>query len=165
MARQAKRAIVSKTEVLAAIPGSKGLILNIEQKLYCTRAAVEKVIAENKDVAQELRDEQEREKDEVINALIEDAKAGDKAARELFLKSQAKDRGYGEKQETNNTTNQTLVFLHAPAIDLTPSKQNGFASKMDRIKAWEARAVEYHDKQTAEVNGKTVEELLGDQKK
>lgn len=155
-----RKNIVSKEEVLAVIPGSKGLIYNIEQELYCTRDAVKKAIELYPEIQKEMDDEAEREKDMVMANLIEDAKAGDKHARELYLKSQARERGFGDRVEVTGAEGQPLVFLHAVATDLTANPKNGNARKTDRISSWQNKAVEYHDAQIAETQSKSVDELL-----
>lgn len=155
-----KRTTVTKNEVLAAIPGSKGLIVNLENILGCTRDAVKQAMAAYPEIKKEMEDEAEREKDIVLNNLIEDAKAGDKAARDLYLKAQARDRGFGDKLEVSGAEGQPLVFLHAVAADLTANIKNGNATKEKRVSSWTAKAVEYHEKQIAEAKGKSVEELL-----
>lgn len=155
-----KRISVTKNEVLAAIPGSKGLIVNLENALHCTRDAIKAAIAAHPEIKKEMEDEAEREKDIVLNNLIEDAKAGDKAARDLYLKAQARDRGFGDKLEVSGADGQPLVFLHAVAADLTANAGNANASKEKRVASWTGRAVAYHDRQIAETSGKTVDELL-----
>jgi seryl-tRNA synthetase len=156
----AKRTSVTKNEVLAAIPGSKGLIVNLENRLNCTRTAIKNAMSSCPEIKKEMVDEEEREKDTVLNNLIEDAKAGDKAARDLYLKAQARDRGFGDKLEVSGANGQPLVFLHAVATDLTANAGNGNASKEKRVSGWKNRAVEYHERQIAEVGNKSVDELL-----
>ena len=155
-----KRTSVTKNEILAAIPGTKGLIVNLEYKLNCTRQAVKDAIRSYPEIKKEMDDESEREKDIVLNNLIEDAKAGDKAARELYLKAQARDRGFGDKLEVAGANGQPLVFLHAVAKDLTANEGNNHATKASRVERWSHRAIDYHEKQLDETKGKSVDELL-----
>ena len=156
----ARRNSVSKNEILSAIPGSKGLIVNLENALHCTRDAIKAAIAANPDIKKEMEDEAEREKDMVLNNLIEDAKNGDKAARDLYLKAQARDRGFGDKLEVTGAEGQPLVFLHAVATDLTSNARNANAPKEKRVSSWTGKAVAYHEKQIEEAKGKDVDELL-----
>lgn len=155
-----KKTSVTKEEVLRCIPGSKGLIHYIEEELNCTRDAVKNAIELYPEIKKEMEDEAEREKDMVMANLIEDAKAGDKHARELYLKSQARDRGFGDKVELTGAEGQPLVFLHAVATDLTANSRNGNAGKSDRISSWQGKAIEYHETQLAETQSKSVDELL-----
>lgn len=159
-----KRTSVTPQEVLEAIPGSKGLIVNIERTLCCTRDAVKNCLAANPKLQKEMEDEEEREKDLVMSNLIEDAKSGDKAARELYLKNRARDRGFGDKLEVSGADGQPLVFLHAIATDLVPNERNGNASKMKRVSEWSGKALDYHAKQLEEANEKDVDELLSPKK-
>ena len=156
----ARRNSVSKNEILGAIPGSKGLIVNLEIALHCTRDAIKAAIHAHPEIKKELEDEAEREKDFVLNNLIEDAKAGDKAARELYLKAQARDRGFGDKLEVSGENGQPLVFLHAVATDLTANLRNANAPKEKRVSSWTGKAIAYHEKQLEEAKGKNVDELL-----
>lgn len=154
---------VTPEEVFRAIAGTKGIIVNLERKLGCTRQAIKDIIAQYPAIKKEMDDEAEREKDIVLNNLIEDAKAGDKFARELYLKSQARDRGFGDKVEVSNS-GQPMVFLHAVANDLIPNARNNNATKASRIDSWASKALDYHETQTAEVNEKGIEALLDNKK-
>ena len=99
----------------------------------------------------EIKDEQEREKDMVMDNLIEDAKNGDKFARKLFLEAQARDRGFGDKLEISGANGQPLVVLHAVTANLTANEENNNASKEKRVEAWSGKAVAFHEKQTDEL--------------
>ena len=156
----AKRTSVSKNEIIGAIPGSKGLIVNLEIALHCTRDAIKAAIQAHPEIKKEMEDEAEREKDMVLNNLIDDAKNGDKAARELYLKAQARDRGFGDKLEVSGADGQPLVFLHAVATDLTANARNGYASKAQRVESWSRKAIAYHESQLEAVKGKDIDEIL-----
>lgn len=155
-----KRSSVSKNEIIGAIPGSKGLIVNLEIALNCTRDAIKAAIHAHPEIKKEMEDEAEREKDMVLNNLIDDAKNGDKAARELYLKAQARDRGFGDKLEVSGANGQPLVFLHAVATDLTANSRNANAPKEKRVSSWTGKAISYHEKQLEEAREKNVDELL-----
>ena len=57
-----KRTSVTPQEVLEAIPGSKGLIVNIERVLCCTRDAVKNCLAANPKLQKEMEDEEDKQK-------------------------------------------------------------------------------------------------------
>jgi hypothetical protein len=157
---ESKRTSVTREEVLAAISGSKGLILNIEKALGCTRSCIQEWIDKDPEIKQEIKDEQEREKDMVMDNLIEDAKNGDKFARKLFLEAQARDRGFGDKIEISGANGQPLVMLHAVATNLTANEQNDNASREKRVESWSHNAIEYHEKQTEELKGLSTDEIV-----
>lgn len=155
-----KRTSITKEELIEAIPGSKGLLLNIEKQLGCTRSCITKMLEQYPEIKQELEDEMEREKDEVLNNLIEDAKSGDKASRKLFLEAQARDRGYGEKLEVTGANGQPLVFLHAVDAHLTGGEENRNANKAERVSAWSQGAIEFHEKQSKEIKELSTDEII-----
>ena len=155
-----KRTSVTREEVLSAISGSKGLILNIEKKLGCTRSCIQEWIDKDPVIKQEIKDEQEREKDMVMDNLIEDAKNGDKFARKLFLEAQARDRGFGDKLEISGANGQPLVVLHAVTANLTANEENNNASKEKRVEAWSGKAVAFHEKQTDELKQLSTDEII-----
>lgn len=155
-----KRTSVTREEILGAIEGSKGLILNIEEKLGCTRSCIQEWIEKDPQIKQEMKDEQEREKDRVMDNLIEDAKNGDKYARKLFLEAQARDRGFGDKIEISGANGQPLVMLHAVASNLIPNEENNNASREKRVEAWSKNAIDYHEKQTEELKGLSTDEIV-----
>lgn len=149
------RTSVTPGEVLSHIPQSRGLLQPITKALQCTRSAVQKVLDAHPDIAEKFADTEEDAKDEIIEQLMKDAKMGDAKARELFLKSRARDRGYGDKLEISGDKDKPLVFMHAIARDLV-----GEAPKPKRIDNWQNRAIDYHEKQTAEAESKTVDDLI-----
>lgn len=155
-----KRTSITKEELIEAIPGSKGLLLNLERKLGCTRSCISKMLEQYPEIKQELQDEMEREKDEVLNNLIEDAKSGDRASRKLFLEAQARDRGYGEKVEISGANGQPLVFLHAADVHLTGGEENRNANKENRVEAWSKNAIDFHEKQSEEIKQLSTDEII-----
>ena len=149
------RSSVTKNEIISAIPGSKGLICNLEKTLFCTRAAIKAVIEKNPEIDDMLTYESERDAELIISDLSDEAKNGDPKARELFLKARARKYGFGDRLEIAGSKDQPLVFLHAVATDLT-----GTAPKLKRVENWKDRAVEYHEKQIETSKNKSVDELL-----
>lgn len=157
---EVKRTSVTREEVLSAISGSKGLILNIEKKLGCTRSCIQEWIDKDPVIKQEIKDEQEREKDMVMDNLIEDAKNGDKFARKLFLEAQARDRGFGDKLEISGANGQPLVFLHAVTHNLTANDGNDNANKEKRVDDWSNSAIEFHEQQSEELKSLSTDEII-----
>lgn len=135
---------VSKEEVLAAIPTSKGLIEPIEKELLCTRKAVKQILNEHPEVKEALEEELEREKDRIEFNLMRDAKNGDPKARELFMKSRMRERHYGERLEVTGAEGAPLVFLHTSPADLS-------------IETWAKNAQDYDAKQAAALDAELFE--------
>ena len=147
---------ITPYDVINAVPGTKGLLQYIADKLGVTRRIVQDMVANDDRVREAVDDEVEKEKDQVMFYLINDAKRGDPKARELYLRAQAKDRGFGvEKTEVSGPNGQPLVVLHATVKDLI-----GEAPKVKRIDGWANRATDYHTRQIEAANNKTVDQML-----
>ncbi len=135
---------ISKAEVLAAIPISKGLIEPIERELLCTRKAIKQVLADYPEVKEALAEELEREKDRIEFNLMRDAADGDPKARELFMKSQMRDRHYGERLEVTGADGAPLVVLHT-------------AGQIQSIDDWAQSAQQYAEAENAAIEAKISE--------
>ena len=145
-----KRQSVGRDEFLAAIPGSRGQLAPIEQKLNCTRGALRAAIEKYPELKAELADELEREKDRIIIAMIEDSLHGDDRAkgkaRETLLRAIARDRGFGERLEVTGAEGKPLVFLHT-------------AAKMLPVDGWAKNAAGYAEKENAAIEARISEVL------
>ena len=84
---------------LKAIPGSGGFITTIADRAGCTRNTVYAAIRNYPTVAAAIKNEKEQLKDMVEGQLLTQIKEGNTTAAIFYLKTQAKDRGYVERQE------------------------------------------------------------------
>lgn len=89
----------SATEVIEAIKGSKGFVSVIAQKLGCQRTYIYRLIEKYPTAKEALENEREGNKDFVEGKLMEQINAGNITGIIFYLKTQAKERGYIEKQE------------------------------------------------------------------
>ena len=157
---------VTVEEVIAAIPGSCGLLINIEKKLKCTRGAVRSLVESNQEIQQALADEEEHTKDNVVMATIEAAMNGDAKAREFFLKTQARDRGYGDKPVPQKKDDVPLVAINVPqGQTLTRRERNSEETKNDDISSWAGRYKTYDDSQTRRFTGKDLNAMMEELKR
>ena len=86
-------------QFLIAIPDSGGFITSIAKRVGCTRQTVYNGMARYPTVKQAVADEKDQLKDMVENELLRQIKDGNTTAAIFYLKTQAKDRGYVERQE------------------------------------------------------------------
>jgi len=84
---------------LNAIPGSGGFITTIADRVGCTRQTVYNGMKRYPTVKQAILDEKDQLKDMAENELLRQIKDGNTTATIFYLKTQAKDRGYVERQE------------------------------------------------------------------
>lgn len=143
MAVYNKRNKIDEAEFLAAIEGSFGQLEPIERQLRCTRQAIKDLLREKPYLEQELKDEMEREVDRTLIATIKDAQDPDSKtapkSRELFLKAQARDRGFGERLEVTGADGAPLVFLHT-------------AAQLPNSNAWQIQADQYAENEDARID-------------
>ena len=78
---------------------SGGIVSTVARRLNCSRTTVYKAINEYATVQQALDDEREGMKDMAEGEMYKKIKGGDTTMIILYLKTQAKDRGYVERQE------------------------------------------------------------------
>lgn len=86
-------------QFIKAIPGTGGIITAVAKKVGCDWYTAKKYITHYATVQTAYQAERETVKDEVETALIVEAKGGESWAVKYYLSTQAKDRGYSEKQE------------------------------------------------------------------
>ena len=84
---------------LKAIPGSGGFITTIASRVGCTRQTVYAAMKNYPTVKKAILDEKDSLKDMVEGQLLTQIKDGNTTAAIFYLKTQAKDRGYVERQE------------------------------------------------------------------
>ena len=105
-------------DFLKAIDGSGGFITTIAKRVGCTRQTVYNAMERYATVKQAIADEKDSLKDMAENELLRQIKDGNTTATIFYLKTQAKDRGYVERQEFDhsgkiNVTELTDDELHA----------------------------------------------------
>lgn len=91
-------------QFIKAIPGTGGIITTIAKKVGCDWYTAKKFITQYATVQTAYQAERETVKDHVENALIIEAKEGESWAVKYYLSTQAKDRGYAERQEIDLTS-------------------------------------------------------------
>lgn len=87
------------TQVADTLQESNGLVGVAAERLGCTRRTVQRYIERYETVAQARDDARDNLTDTVEGKLIEKIKGGDTTAIIFYLKTQAKNRGYVERQE------------------------------------------------------------------
>lgn len=157
---------VTQQELMDAIPGSCGLLINIEKKLKCTRSAVRNLVENDPAIQQALADEEEHTKDNIVMATIQAAMNGDAKAREFYLKTQARDRGYGDKPVQQKKDDAPLVSINVPqGQTMTRRERNSEETKNDDIASWAGKYKKYDDSQTQRFYGKDINAMLEEMKK
>lgn len=95
---------------LNAIPGSGGFITTIADRVGCTRNTVYAAMKKYPTVKQAVLDEKDSIKDMVEGQLLKQIKDGNTTAAIFYLKTQAKDRGYVERQELTGKDGEQLTI-------------------------------------------------------
>jgi len=89
----------SAADAIKAIAGSRGFVSVIAKRLGVTRQTVYNLRDRHPTVAEALQDERETNKDWAESKLFSRMDKDDTTAIIFYLKTQAKDRGYIERQE------------------------------------------------------------------
>ena len=95
-------------QFLEAIDGSGGFITTIAKRVGCDRGTVYNAMDKYATVKQAILDEKDALKDMAENELLRQIKDGNTTATIFFLKTQAKDRGYIERQELTGKDGESL---------------------------------------------------------
>jgi hypothetical protein len=95
-------------QVIEAIRKSRGFVSTIAKRLGCERTYIYKLIEKYPTAKEALENEREGVKDFAEGKLIQQIDAGNVTAIIFYLKTQAKDRGYVEKQEISLLVEQEL---------------------------------------------------------
>lgn len=98
-------------QVIEAINNSRGFVSTIAKNLGCSRMHVYRLIEKYPTAKEALINEREGVKDFVEGKLIQQVDAGNITAIIFYLKTQAKDRGYIERQEITGADGKAL-FQH-----------------------------------------------------
>ena len=95
--------MIKISEALEAIENSKGFITTIARRLGCNRSTVYRLRDRHESIRQAIEDEREKQKDYTEGKLFELIDDKNVPAVLFYLKTQAKDRGYIERQELEHT--------------------------------------------------------------
>ena len=93
---------------LNAIPDSGGFITTIAKRVGCARQTVYSAIVKYPTVKQAIADEKDQITDMVENQLLKQIREGNTTAAIFYLKTQAKDRGYVERQEVTGKDGEPM---------------------------------------------------------
>ncbi len=103
--------VFSAQRVIDAISEADGYVSKIASILGCSVQTVYNYRDKYPTVATAWRDVKEKRHDFVENALHKRIKAGSDTAIIFYLKTQAKERGYVERQEVQHTVEQDVINL------------------------------------------------------
>ncbi len=98
-------------QVIEAIVGTGGIKSTIARRLDVSRWTVDNYLKRWKSVQEAYDEEREKIVDMAETKLLEKIKSGDYPAIRFFLMTQAKERGYVERQEVAHTVEQELMNL------------------------------------------------------
>jgi len=94
-----KPSITSAKQIIDQIEGSGGFITTIANRLGVARQTVYKALERYPTAKEAIADEKDKLIDMAEGAMMQKIKAGDNTMIIFFLKTQAKGRGYIEKQQ------------------------------------------------------------------
>jgi hypothetical protein len=107
-------------QMIRALSETKGMITLAAQKLDCAPNTVRRYIREYPTIAQAQKDARDKMTDAVELKLYEKIMSGDTTAMIFYLKTQAKERGYIERQEVTGADGTPLMKLVIDAGDTEP---------------------------------------------
>ena len=105
---------ITDAEYINAIHEARGMLSTAADRLGVTRKAVYDAVHRSADVAQALDRGTERTKDFAESALYLRMGRGDVAAIIFYLKTQAKDRGYIERQQVEHSGTMEQLLRRLP---------------------------------------------------
>lgn len=97
-------------QVIKAIEGSRGFVSKVADRLGCSRLHVYRLLDKYPTARDALKNEKEAVKDFAESKLYEQISAGNMTAIIFYLKTQAKDRGYIERQEVTGVDGKELTI-------------------------------------------------------
>ena len=104
-------------EVARAIKGSGGFVTAIAGRLNCTPRHVYNLLKKYESARDALFDEREGMRDMAEGEMFKKIKGGDTTMIIFFLKTQAKDRGYVERQEWTGSDGRDIVIRWANEVN------------------------------------------------
>lgn len=123
MARKGARKF-KKQDILDAIIDSAGNISLVARRVGCSRRTMENYKEQDEDYRLALEEARETFKDAAINKLQQAVMEGNLTAIIFYLKTQAKDRGFIEKQEVLNSFDQPFVMTQEQAESVYHKRQD-----------------------------------------
>lgn len=122
-----------QSEFLTALSRENGMVVKACAKAQIPMATYRKWMQLDSDFAEMVSEVRELVKDQVVGALIKNAKKGDDFAIKYFLDSQARDRGFGKETTTKSDDDQELDLskltyeeqdvLHKLIVKAQPNQQ------------------------------------------
>lgn len=110
---------ITAKEAIEAVQGSRGFITTVAKKLGCTRGNIYALMKKYPTVKQAIDDERETLKDFAEGKLFQQIDEGNTTAIIFYLKTQAKDRGYVERQEVTGAEGGPVVVVSWDAANDT----------------------------------------------
>lgn len=109
---------ITAKETVDAIRSSKGFITTVAKRLNCSRQHVYNLIKKYASAKEALDDEREQLKDFAESKLFKMIDSENMTAIIFYLKTQAKDRGYVERQEVTGADGKELEIKIVGGLDL-----------------------------------------------
>lgn len=100
---------ITAKQAIEAIKGSRGFITTVANRLGCSRMNVYLLMKKYPTVKQAILDEKDEMKDFAEAQLFQNIKDGKETSLIFYLKTQAKDRGYIERQEITGKDGESLL--------------------------------------------------------
>jgi hypothetical protein len=112
----AKRRVcdLNKDEIKDALVECHGIVSDVAKRLECDRTQLNRKILEDDEMAEFYKNAKEILKDWVESQLLSLVKKGTPSAVIFFLKCQAKERGYVERQEVTAKDGEPLGQISVP---------------------------------------------------
>ena len=108
-------------EVKKALQEAKGFLTVAADSLGCISLTILNYIERYPDLKQVVKEEREKMKDYAETKLLHKIQKGDTACLLFFLKCQAKERGYVERQELAGVPGSPLVLIQEKELsEMTP---------------------------------------------
>ncbi len=95
-------------QVIEAVRGSRGFVTTIAKRLGCDRTYIYKLAEKFPTVKEAIEEEREGNKDFAEGKLFDQIDQGNITAIIFYLKTQAKSRGYVERQEVTGADGEPL---------------------------------------------------------
>lgn len=93
---------ITDKQIMDALRECKGMVYVAAASIPCSPKTIKARLASKPELAEILREESEAMKDTAEMSLFDAVIAGDPWAVQYYLTRKAKDRGYGDRQETVN---------------------------------------------------------------
>jgi hypothetical protein len=100
---------ITAEAIIAIVDDCNGNLSEVARTLHCDRGTIYNRIQEQPTVKKAFEQSREKMIDEVESVLYRQAKSGEAWAVCFFLKTQAKHRGYTERQEVTGASGENLV--------------------------------------------------------